>query len=343
MQKKQKMITAGITLSLAVVSGVAVMNHAALAGLVSPEQTAEADLADATSVELTSADMTAVPTSILDAGAALPAPPAAALARVPLPQPDVSALAGLTEDSSKNWSPDLQDLDRSPFGLACDFTVSATAANAAQVRLSILAPCHGNEAVDIRHGDMMVTEVTSQFGSIEITLPALADPAEFTVSLADGSQSSAEISVPDVAEFDRVILQWIGETGLDIHALEFGADYGEDGHVWRQSPRSAEVATAARGGFITTLGAEDQAEGYRAMAYSFPTSSMRKHGVVRLNVEAEVTAYNCGQDMRAQTLQKTGGDWVRVSDLTLSVPGCDAIGDILLLKNLLQDLKIAQN
>lgn len=343
MQKKQKMITAGVTLSLVVVSGVAVMNHTALAGLVSPEQTAEADLADATSVELTSADMTAVPTMPRSAGAALPAPPAAALAMAPLPQPDVLALAGLTEDASKSWSPDLRDLDRSPFGLACDFSVTATPANAAQVLLSISAPCHGNQAVDIRHGDLMVTEVTDQFGGLDVTLPALADPANFAVSFADGSVETAVASVPDVAEFDRVILQWIGETGLDIHALEFGADYGEDGHVWRQSPRSADVATAARGGFISTLGAKDQVEGYRAMAYSFPTGSIRKHGVVRLNVEAEVTAYNCGQDMRAQTLQKTGGDWVRVSDLTLSVPGCDAIGDILLLKNLLQDLKIAQN
>ena len=42
--------------------------------------------------------------------------------------------------------------------------------------------------------------------------------------------------------------------GLQIHALEFGADYDEEGHVWADRPRDVQDALIAGGGYMTLLG-----------------------------------------------------------------------------------------
>ncbi|NHX28285.1 hypothetical protein HA397_30580, partial [Escherichia coli] len=65
--------------------------------------------------------------------------------------------------------------------------------------------------------------------------------------------------------------------------------------------------------------------------------------VVRLNIEAEVTAANCGRELIGETLQPAADGTLTASEINLSVPGCDAAGEFLVLKNLLRDLKIASN
>jgi hypothetical protein len=56
-----------------------------------------------------------------------------------------------------------------------------------------------------------------------------------------------------------------------------------------------------------------------------------------------VTTDNCGLRTEAQTLEIIGGSSMKVQDLTLPVPACDAVGDYVVLQNLLQDLKVASN
>jgi hypothetical protein len=122
-----------------------------------------------------------------------------------------------------------------------------------------------------------------------------------------------------------------------------GADYGESGHVWAEAPQSVAKALQARGGYITELGNIDHPAARHAEIYSFPTGQIHKSGVVRLSVEAEVTANTCDKEIMAQALQSGVDGGVSIVDLTLSMPACDAIGDFLVLNNLLRDLKIAQN
>ena len=67
-----------------------------------------------------------------------------------------------------------------------------------------------------------------------------------------------------------------------------------------------------------------------------------RDGAIRISIETEITTANCGREMRAESLQP-GSDGYEPVELTLFVPGCEALGDILVLKNVLRDMKIASN
>lgn len=272
----------------------------------------------------------------------LPSPPAAALAPLPRMPNARAAIRGVGRDRA---APVIlpRDQQRSAFGLACDVGLTARNADAAMVTLSVTAPCALNERVEIEHAGLIFAVRTSNTGNLELAIPALATEAAFTATFRDGTSTRTAVSVPQIRDYDRVAMTWSGPAELGIHALEYGARYGEEGHVWADAPRNAEVALHARGGFLTRLGEADLEQPMLAEIYSFPSGTARREGVVRLNVEAEVTAYTCGRDISARTAQLRRGETVQWLDLTLAVPACDTIGGFLVLKNLLQDLKIAQN
>ena len=103
------------------------------------------------------------------------------------------------------------------------------------------------------------------------------------------------------------------------------------------------MAATARGesGFLTPLGDATTPDALRAEIYTFPSGSATRSGDVVLSVEAEITSGNCDQQVEAQTLEIRKDDQLRTRNLTLHMPGCDATGDFLVLKNLVEDLTIA--
>jgi len=258
---------------------------------------------------------------------------------------DQTGLADRVNSTEKNYTaPNIvADQDFSALGLACDVTLDATKTAGAMVTLEFKAPCYVNEMVTVNHQGLRFTSVTSEVGHVTVQMPAMAATASFDVTLIDGSTVSATVNVPEVSNYDRVAVQWVGDSGLRIHALELGADYGERGHVWAKSPQSVAAVLQARGGYITSLGDIDFPGAKHTEIYTFPSGLVQKSGVVRLSVEAEVTAKTCNKEIEAQALQSGVDGMISVSDLILSMPPCDAIGDFLVLNNLLRDLKIAQN
>tara|TARA_R110002049_G_scaffold44333_6_gene130249 strand:- start:107888 stop:108883 length:996 start_codon:yes stop_codon:yes gene_type:complete len=225
----------------------------------------------------------------------------------------------------------------------CEITANARAVAAAMVNLTLDAPCLPNERMAVHHNGMIFTETTSATGHIDLTVPALAQEAVFILAFTNGDGAVAQTTVEELATYKRVVLQWKGQTGFEIHAREFGADYGDDGHVWSGAPRDMAAAVTGQGGFISRLGDTAAAEPLMAEVYSFPISATERSGDVALSVEAEVTQANCGIEIEAQSLELVEGGKVKTQNLTLAVPECDAIGNFLVLNNLLQDLKVAHN
>jgi len=225
--------------------------------------------------------------------------------------------------------------------LGCAVVAQARAGDTAIAHLDISAPCYGNERLTVHHNGMMFTATTDASGKLTVDVPALAEKAVFIVAFSNGKGAVAQAQIPDLAQFDRIVLQWPGDDGFQIHAREFGASYGESGHVW--SGRSDTQAKQATGGFVTRLGDAATLAPQMAEVYTFPTRSTKQSGTVTLSIEAEVTEANCGSDVSAQTLELHAGDKLRTRDLVLSVPACSAIGDFLVLNNLVNDLKIAGN
>lgn len=228
-------------------------------------------------------------------------------------------------------------------GLACVITLQADPAAGAMVALSLSAPCHASERVTIHHSGLMFTLVTQPDGALGVTVPALSEDAMFIAAFGNGDGAVATASVPSLPFYDRVALQWNGNTGLQLHAREFGADYFTDGHIWQAAAGTLTRAITGESGFLTRLGQDSAPDALIAEIYSFPAGTARDSGTISLTVEAEVTQANCMADIEAQTLELHTGTSLRVRDLTLSMPDCDSVGDFLLLKNLIEDLTIASN
>ena len=273
---------------------------------------------------------------------ALPDPPAAVPQPTPLPQRPLDGAAFVNASFEQTPVIDLP-AEQSPPGFDCELTLIATPVAAAMVDLALDAPCLPNESFTLHHKGMMFTAVTDAAGAWTMKVPALAEKALFIAAFGNGEGALANADVTSMSYYDRVVVQWSGHSGLQIHAREYGASYGDDGHVWADAARDMSVAAAGEGGFITRLGTGDAAAGRMAEVYTFPTAIAVRQGEVALSVEAEVTAETCGRDTEAQTIMIQQGEAPMVHDIVLAMPQCDATGDFLVLKNIVNDLKIARN
>jgi hypothetical protein len=263
---------------------------------------------------------------------------------MPAPLPNVGAdLGNRMSGTDAEIEPIAPQPDRNKFGLTCGPILSASALEGAMVQLTLTAPCRGEERVVVTHGDMQFAEQTDQMGTLQVVIPALAAEAVFNIAFVDGESYDAIADVKMPERLERVALMSNGEAGMQIHALEFGADYGDAGHIWAGNARDADTALAEGGGYMVTLGNAALDDPQMVEIYTFPSAADAVGGVVRLSVEAEVTAYNCEKDVAGKTLELTPEGEVFTVDITVSVPACTAIGEYLVLKNLLRDLKIATN
>lgn len=226
---------------------------------------------------------------------------------------------------------------------SCEITANARPIAAAMVNLTLSASCMPNERLTVHHSGMLFNQTTDAQGGLDISVPAMAQDATFIVAFAVGEGAVAQTFVEELADFERVALQWKGDTGFELHAREFGADYGSQGHVWSGAARDMSFAVTGQGGFIYRLGDPSVPDGLMAEVYTFPMNASQSEGNIDLTVETEVASSNCGLEIEAQTLQTHSGNDITSRDLTLSVPDCEAVGNFLVLNNLLEDLKVASN
>lgn len=261
------------------------------------------------------------------------------------PPNSVPDLAGHVERTKGNYIlPELPDNQNySPFGLACDVEFTATKSDAAMVLLNLHAPCQINTPLTVQFQGLIFSGMTTNIGHFSTLVPAVKADAVFVLTLAGNAPVSTAINVAQANEYHSVAVQWSGRDDLQIHAFERGAIFGNKGHVWAGAPQSMAQALQARGGYIIRLGDVDIANAYRVEIYSFPMAQIEKPGIVRVHVKAKVTKENCGQQRVLQILQNTPDQMAAIMDVSITMPSCDRIGDYLLLKNLLRDLKIGGN
>ena len=232
--------------------------------------------------------------------------------------------------------------DFGALGLPCESALAAAPAPGGMIRVTLEAPCLAGAAVTVRHGPLAASYLASSSGTLEVMVPALSDLAEVSLSAEGGAVLTARATVPDAGAFARHATLWTGDTPLEVHAFEDGADYGDPGHVWAGAPRAPGTAEAGRGGFLVRLGTPGLPGGQWAEVYTLPLDAARA-GAVRLQVEVPVTDASCGRDLTARVLQISPDSPGAPVDLRLAMPDCDATGGYLVLKNIAQDLKIAAN
>jgi hypothetical protein len=228
-----------------------------------------------------------------------------------------------------------------PVADACTVAMDAAAVPGALVALTVEAPCNSGEEVGFEHFGLRFSEQLGPDGRLDLLVPAMADDAIIVVSFADGAQASTEVAVPDFGDYERVALVWHGATGLQLHALENGASYDDPGHIWAEAPGAPSLATEGQGGFVSVLGST--AAGYAADVYTYPASLVGSGQEPEISIEARVMENTCGSRIEGSFLRSNAGRAPTVTGVTMAVPGCDAVGDYLVLKNLPRELKIARN
>jgi hypothetical protein len=222
----------------------------------------------------------------------------------------------------------------------CEVALQAEVLPAALVALSLESPCTPMAQVTIHHQGMQFSVVTDDAGEARLVVPALAEGAVFMVDAGDTGGAVAVVTVPELADYDRAVLQWQGSVGPEIHALEFGAGYGEPGHVWHGAPGSTDAALEGSGGFLMRLGDGAGLNPKMAEVYTYPSAGSRNQGLVAFSVETPVTEETCGRDLAAQTIQVSPGAEPFAFDLTMAVPGCEFTGELLILRDVLLDLTL---
>lgn len=221
----------------------------------------------------------------------------------------------------------------------CTPEMNATAAPAAFAQLELIAPCHPNAGVTIHHQGMMFSVLTDEEGKLSVVAPALAEEAVFIAAFDSGDGAVATIEMPDLANYERAVLQWQGENAFAINAFENGAEFGQDGHVSFEHTRDF-AALSIDQGFLMPLGNPDAPQQLMAEVYTFPAGLNED---VVLSVDASITKSNCNREVTAQSIQISPGAEPEALDLVMIMPTCESVGDYLVLKNMFKDLKLAAN
>lgn len=252
------------------------------------------------------------------AEAAMPALPAA------LPPPQIAPTPTLARPETAELAPE------------CTPLLALSPRPGAVIDLLLSAPCRPEERVVLRHAGLAVTYRTNAAGALFASIPALEAAAEVSVLFAGGETVETRIVLPEAAEHRRFGVQWMGPQTFGVNAFENGADYGEAGHVSSARPQTPGADLLPVGGFLSVLGDATVETPMLAEIYTYPAGLTD----VPVVIEAAVTEASCGREMLGDVVTADRGA-VRLSDLSITVPGCDAVGDYLVLKNLVPDLKLA--
>jgi len=228
----------------------------------------------------------------------------------------------------------------SALGLPCGLETTATAMPGAMVALDIIDPCRPEARVEIVHAGVTIAAQTDALGILTLDIPALETPAFFTIRTDEGQESVTLAGVPDLSNFARAAVFWGGDLGLELHAFEGGAEFGAPGHIWQEAPGDPAQAALGTGGALTLLGDASLPDPKLAQIYS--VAQDRRAGV-QLSVDIPIAATTCGQPIRAQTLQMTPTDPVQTRPITLTLPGCESVGEYLVLQNLFDAQRLASN
>lgn len=217
----------------------------------------------------------------------------------------------------------------------CPVHLDLVPQDGAMIGVTLVAPCHAEERITLSHGGLAITGRTSATGSLFTALPAMEIGGEVAVGFADGTDQTAAMPMPELADIRRIAVQWMGDDRFALNVFKNGADYGQAGHLTAQ-PMSMLDGLMEPGSAVIGLGDATVTLPLLAEVYTLPADAIP----VDLTVESEVTEKTCARELLGEMLDSRNGV-VTVQELTLAMPECDALGDFIVLNNPLPDLTLA--
>ncbi len=209
----------------------------------------------------------------------------------------------------------------------CDAKIALLAEEGAMISAAISTPCAKGERVVIRHAGMSFAARTSADGLLRVRLPALESEAIVSVFLPSSEVLVGSVFVPEVASLQRFGLQWTESDVFDLRIME-------DDKIFVGGRSSNGRSSGVK---IMALGDRSVDQPMFAEIYTYPGNPAAQVNVL---VELAVTSETCGKLLRPESILAEFGK-VKVDALEVQVPDCGQAGDILVLKNLTPDVKIA--
>jgi hypothetical protein len=222
------------------------------------------------------------------------------------------------------------------FGLSCDRSLTLLVQPDATLRVRVDAPCDPGVRVVLEHAGLRFAAETGADGGLGTVVPALTPDARIEASFADGTVLSAEAQVPEASDVMRVALAADGWAGLTLHAREAAS--------WRGATSLVHAgSTDGRAGALYRLGDPAIEAPLLAEVYTYPSRRFGALGGVALHVEATLTQANCARDVEALLIRTRDGMQPTPEHLRLSMPGCEAEGDVLVVGLSPPELRVARN
>jgi hypothetical protein len=199
----------------------------------------------------------------------------------------------------------------------------------------LVAPCLPSQDLVIAHAGLVYSAQTMATGSLLFSLPALKSPAQVDVRFSSGEVATASVDIADMAGVQRVAVQWPFADGFDLHAFENGAEFGADGHIWKDAPATPNVADVAQSGYLTQLGDPDVDMPLMAQVFTYDATA-----TTDLMLEASVTSTGCAQELMGDVLFAAGGA-VEKAEVIMAMPECDAVGQFVQMGNISPPINLA--
>lgn len=211
------------------------------------------------------------------------------------------------------------------FGRSCALPeMLLSTAPGAMVDMDLSAPCHPEKQILLHYGGISFNVMTDSTGRYMGVLPALSATTKVDAVLPGDEQISATIAVPGAETLNRIAISWRSAPGLGLNVFEYGADFGEVGHIHAAAPREPQTDL---GGYMTSLGDPGLTQPMLAQIYTAPIGLTD----VSFTLEVPVTEADCGQDITANSVRALGGATPEQVALSIAMPECDAVGDAIVM------------
>lgn len=164
-------------------------------------------------------------------------------------------------------------------------TRSIAAAGAMSV-VQVSSACRAGAGFEVEHAGLRFSGRFDAAGAGEVHVPVMDDTGAARVIASDGGAAPVTLSFNwREAELTlRVAVAWTAPVNLDLHAFEYAAQFGADGHVWQEHPSGFRRVRRSGGGYLKNYPAT-MAGGQSIEVYTFWANSRARRGVARIALD----------------------------------------------------------
>ncbi|MEO1611219.1 MAG: hypothetical protein AAFU55_02515, partial [Pseudomonadota bacterium] len=153
-------------------------------------------------------------------------------------------------------------------------------------QVAIVSDCRPGAPFVIEHAGLSFSGRLDAGGGGSIAIPVMAEDGVAAVRFQDGSgeRFSLNYNWRELELTLRVAVAWTDPVDLDLHAFEYAAPFGADGHVWEERPSGFRRVRRSGGGYLANYPSATEG-GQSVEVYTFWANSRARRGVARIALD----------------------------------------------------------